>query len=65
MGRKTHTNRDIQTILGSSPVNPEEESDLPEDLLIPGQDGNACANWELRGKGFSLVPDDEINRYFR
>lgn len=49
---------DIDKILADERDIPEEE--LPEDLGIIQPDGSrACINWELRGKGYSLVNQDE------
>jgi transcription antitermination factor NusA-like protein len=43
---------------------PESEEGLPEDLRIIQPDGSrACISYELAGRGFSLVPEKEMNRY--
>jgi hypothetical protein len=52
---------DIDKILADERDIPEEE--LPEDLAILQPDrSRACVNWELRGKGYSLVNQDETEK---
>lgn len=58
----SYTNEELEDFL-NKPV--ESEADLPEDLMIEQPDGTrACMNWELRDKGYSIVPEsckEEIN----
>jgi hypothetical protein len=47
------SNKEITNLLDHAP---ESEIGLEEDLIIYQPDGTrACLNWELRGKGYSLL----------
>lgn len=53
---KIYNDLEIEFLLSNSP---ESETNLEEDLMIDQGDGTkACFNWELRGKGYSLMKEN-------
>ena len=52
---KIYSDKDLEILLA---ITPESEVNLEEDLLIDQGDGTrACLNWELRGKGYSILKE--------
>lgn len=54
---KIYSDKDLERLLA---IAPESEVNLEEDLLIDQGDGTkACLNWELRGRGYSILNERE------
>lgn len=65
MNKRLYSKQEVEQLLSRGflqhPTNEEPE----EDLLIEQSSSRACVAWELANQGFSLVPEEEIDRYFK
>lgn len=53
-----YSDNDLTRLLDNAPT--EGESTLTEDLLIQHENGDrSCLNWDLRGKGYIIVNQNE------